>query len=156
MILLAIEDVSERQRADAAIASLAAIVNSSDDAIIGQNLHGVITSWNRGAERLFGYTAQEAKGESIEMLLLADRRAEDPQFLERLKRGVGVDNFETVLLRKNGPRVDVSLTVSLVTNSAGEIIGISRIARDITERKRTAERVRISEIRYRRLFEASP
>ena len=96
MILLAIEDVTERQHADVITASLAAIVNSSDDAIIGKDLDGVITSWNKGAERLFGYTAQEAIGQPITMLIPPDRQQEEPEILARLKRGESVDHFETV------------------------------------------------------------
>ncbi len=155
MILLAIEDMTEWQRAEASIAWLAAIVSSSDDAIIGNDLNGVMTSWNKGAERLFGYMAQEAIGRAMTMLMPPDRLHEEPEFLERVKRGGRVEHFETVRLRKNRSRVDVSLTISPIENATGQIIGISNISHDITELKQAAEQVRISEIRYRRLFEAA-
>lgn len=154
-VLLALEDVTERQRADLATASLAAIVNSSDDAIISKDLNGIIKSWNRGAERIFGYTAEEAVGRSVEMLIPKERLAEEPHILSRLKQGERLHHFETVRIRKNGTPIEISLTISPITNAAGEVIGASKIARDITERKRAAEGMRVSEIRYRRLFEAA-
>lgn len=139
MILLAIEDVTERQRAEASTALLAAIVNSSDDAIIGTNLTGVITSWNHGAERLFGYQAQEAIGRPVTMLVPADRLHEEPDILERLTHGDSVERMETVRLRKNRTPVDVSLTVSPIKDASGRVVGASKIAHDITERKRAKE-----------------
>jgi two-component system, chemotaxis family, CheB/CheR fusion protein len=139
MILLAIEDVTERQRIDTATASLAAIVNSSDDAIIGKDFNGVITSWNKSAERLFGYTAQEAIGQPITMLIPPDRQHEEPEILARLKRGESVNHFETVRLRKNRSLLEISLTISPIKDATGRVIGASKIARDITERKRTED-----------------
>jgi two-component system, chemotaxis family, CheB/CheR fusion protein len=139
MILLAIEDVTERQRADTLTALLAAIVNSSDDAIIGKDLNGVITSWNRGAENLFGYTAQEAIGQPVTMLMPPDRLHEEAEILEQLKRGDRVEDFETVRLRKNGSSLEISLTISPIKDATGQIIGASKVARDITERKRAEE-----------------
>jgi two-component system, chemotaxis family, CheB/CheR fusion protein len=142
MILLAIEDVTERQLADAATASLAAIVNSSDDAIVGKDLDGIITSWNKGAERLFGYTAQEAIGQPITMLIPPDRQHEEPEILARLKRGERVDHFETVRVSKDGSLLDISLTISPIKDAAGRVIGASKIARDVTNRKRAEEELR--------------
>ena len=142
MILLAIEDVTERQHADVITASLAAIVNSSDDAIIGKDLDGVITSWNKGAERLFGYTAQEAIGQPITMLIPPDRQHEEPEILARLKRGERVDHFETIRVRKDGSPLEISLTISPIKDATGRVIGASKIARDITERKEAEEALR--------------
>jgi PAS domain S-box-containing protein len=156
MILLSIEDVTERQHADVTTSLLAAIVNSSDDAIVGKNLNGVITSWNKGAERLFGYTASEAVGRSVVMLIPPDRLAEEPEILARLKRGQRVDHFETVRLRKDGQPLDISLTISPIVNAFGGVVGASKIARDITERKRTEEFLRRSEERFRTLFDLGP
>jgi two-component system CheB/CheR fusion protein len=142
MILLAIEDVTERQRADITTASLAAIVNSSDDAIISKDLNGVITSWNKGAERLFGHTAQETIGQPITMLIPPDRQQEEPQILGRLKRGESVNHFETVRVHKNGSPLEISLTISPIKDATGQVIGASKIARDITQRKHAEEALR--------------
>lgn len=118
---------------------LAAIVESSDDAIVAKNLDGIITSWNRGAQRLFGYAAEEVIGESITILIPPERLSEEPGILERIRRGEMVDHFETKRRRKDGTLVDISLTVSPVRDATGRIIGASKIARDITETKSAAE-----------------
>lgn len=118
-----------------ASARLAAIVESSDDAIIGKTLDGIILSWNSGAERMFGYSAQEAVGKPMLMLIPFERRSEEPEILARIARGERVDTFETRRLRKDGRGVDVSLTVSPMRDSQGKTLGASNIARDITERK---------------------
>jgi len=115
-------------------ARLAAIVDSSDDAIVSKTLDGVITSWNRGAERLFGYTAAEAIGQHIFLIIPEDRTREEEDVLARLRRGERVDHFETVRQTKDGRRVDISLTVSPIIDAAGHIIGASKVARDLTER----------------------
>jgi PAS domain S-box-containing protein len=128
-------DITERTRAERALAQLAAIVDSSDDAIISKDLNGVILSWNKSAERLFGYTASEAVGRPITLIIPPDRLDEEPKILERLRRGERVDHFETVRMRKDGSRFDISLTISPVKNAAGRVVGASKIARDITERK---------------------
>ena len=128
--------IGERRRADEALARLAAIVKSSDDAIVSKTLDGVITSWNGGAEKLFGYPAAEAIGQSIFLIVPPDRHAEEERVLERVRRGEAVEHFETVRRRKDGSLVDVSLTVSPVTDSRGRVVGASKIARDIAERKR--------------------
>jgi PAS domain S-box-containing protein len=114
---------------------MAAIVSCSDDAIISKNLNGVILSWNHGAERLFGYTADEAIGKPITLLIPADRLDEEPTILERLRKGERVDHFETVRKKKDGTLVDISLTISPVKDDLGRVIGASKVARDITERK---------------------
>jgi PAS domain S-box-containing protein len=114
---------------------LAAIVGSSDDAIISKDLNGIVTSWNVGAERIFGYAAHEMVGQSVLKLIPPDRHGEEPRILERLRNGERIDHFETVRVRKDGSTVDVSLTISPVRNSEGEIVGASKIARDITQQK---------------------
>ncbi len=134
-----IVDITARKRAGAAEALLAAIVQSSDDAIISKSLDGIITSWNDSAKRLFGYTAGEAIGQSISILFPPDRLNEEPQILERLKRGERVDHFETIRVRKDGSQLAISLTVSPLKNAAGQIVGASKVARDITELKQTRE-----------------
>jgi hypothetical protein len=131
-----------RRKATRAIqtsALLSAIVDSSDDAIISKDLNGIIMTWNVGAERLFGYTADEAIGKSITMLIPADRLDEEPRILERLRRGERVDHFETIRVRKDGSQLNISLTISPVRDSHGKIIGASKIARDITQRVRQDE-----------------
>jgi PAS domain S-box-containing protein len=115
---------------------LAAIVEFSDDAIISKDLNGIITSWNSGAERIFGYTADEIVGHSVLQLIPPDRQHEEPGILSRLRKGDRIDHYETVRCRKDGTEVEVSLTVSPLKDDAGKIIGASKIARDITERKR--------------------
>jgi PAS domain S-box-containing protein len=120
---------------------VAYIVESSDDAIVSKNLDGIIMSWNRGAERIFGYTADEAIGQPITMVIPADRQSEEREILSRLRRGERIDHFETVRQRKDGNLVVVSLTVSPVKNSEGKIIGASKIARDITQQKRSQDQI---------------
>jgi PAS domain S-box-containing protein len=117
----------------------AAIINSCDDAIISEDLSGVITSCNNGAERLYGYPAQEAIGQPITILIPADRQQEEREILARIVRGKHIDHVETVRLRKDGSPLQISLTISSIEDSAGHIIGASKIARDITERKRVEE-----------------
>jgi PAS domain S-box-containing protein len=117
-------------------ALLAAIVDSSDDAIVSKNLDGIITSWNRGAERIFGFSAEEAIGKSITLIIPPERRDEEFGILSRLKKGERIDHFETVRLRKDGTRLDISITVSPVKDLQGHIIGASKVARDITEKKK--------------------
>jgi PAS domain S-box-containing protein len=125
-----------RERTDEITQYLAAIVDSSDDAIISIDLQGTITSWNKSAERLFGYTFSEAVGKPITMLIPRDRQGEKRALLEHINRGERIDHYETVRQRKDGILIEISLTVSPVRNAKGEIIGASKIARDITERKR--------------------
>ena len=131
----------ERRRVEETCARLAAIVESSGDAIIGQTLKGAITSWNPGAERIFGHTAREAIGQSILMIQPPDRLEEEKALMERLTRGETIEQFETVRMRKDGKRIDVSVTISLIRNDRGDLVGASKIARDVTERKRAETRV---------------
>ena len=118
---------------------LASIVDSSDDAILSKDMNGTILSWNRGAEQLYGYTAEEMIGQHISVLLPADRRDEIPSIMRRLAKGERIRHYETVRMRKDGSLVDISLTVSPVMNSYGEVIAASAIARDITARKDTEQ-----------------
>jgi PAS domain S-box-containing protein len=128
-------DITDRKKAEEAQLRLAAIVNSSDDAIIGKTLDGIITSWNPGAEKTFGYTSQEAIGQPMLMTFPPERVNEEKELLEKIGRGETVTHFETVRVRKDGRRIDVSVTLSPIINREGKIIGASKIARDITIRK---------------------
>jgi PAS domain S-box-containing protein len=143
-----------RMKADRAIGLLASIVDSSDDAIISKTLEGVITSWNAGAERLFGYTAKEAIGQHISMIIPRDRLDEETKLLARLSQGDRIDHFDTIRVRKDGATLDISLSISAVRDSAGKIIGVSKIARDITARKRIERELHQSEERFRTLADA--
>jgi len=143
-----------RLKADKAIGLLAAIIDSSEDAIVSKTLEGVITSWNNGAERLFGYTANEAVGQSISILIPIDRRDEETTILERLGKGERIEHFDTVRVRKDGTRLEISLTISPVRDAAGKIIGASKIARDISARKRVERELHESEQRFRTLADA--
>jgi PAS domain S-box-containing protein len=120
---------------------LALIVQSSDDAIVSKNLDGIITSWNKGAERVFGYTAEEAVGQPITIVIPQDRQDEERTILTRIRRGERVEHFETIRQRKHGSLIWVSLTISPVKNAEGKIIGASKVARDITEQKRAGDQI---------------
>jgi PAS domain S-box-containing protein len=135
-------DITERKRAEQATRLLAAIVESSQDAIVSKSLNGVITSWNKGAERLFGYAAEEAVGQNITLIIPPERRDEERTILEQLTRGERVDHMETVRMRKDGSLLDVSLTISPMKDVAGRVVGASKLARDITEQKRAEEALR--------------
>jgi PAS domain S-box-containing protein len=132
-------DISERWRGEETAAYLAAIVESSDDAIISTDLQGNIKSWNRGAERIYGYTAAETIGKPVTMLLPPDRWNEEPRILELIRRGDRIDHYETIRLRKDGTNINISLTVSPILNHVGDVIGASKTSRDITWRKRAEE-----------------
>jgi PAS domain S-box-containing protein len=138
-------DITFRKHAEEASLRLAAIVESSDDAIISKSLDGVVTSWNAAAERIFGYRAEEMIGQPILRLIPEDRLEEEPRILERLRRGERVDHFETVRRTKDGRLLDISVTISPLRDERGTIIGASKIARDITERKRNEEALRRNE-----------
>jgi PAS domain S-box-containing protein len=146
-VILVFRDVTERQRAEETKSWLAAVVDSSDDAIISKNLDGIITSWNPGAERIFGYTAAETIGRPIGMIVPEERQAEELGFLAQLRDGKHIEHFETERLNKAGRRYSVSLTVSPVKNAEGQFSGVSEVARDITERKQAEEdRIRTAQL----------
>jgi PAS domain S-box-containing protein len=149
-------DITERKEAERVTRLLAAIVDSSDDAILSKTLDGTITSWNKSAERLFGYTDKEAIGQRITLIVPWERRPEEEDILRRLARGERVDHFETIRRRKDGSTFDVSLTISPLVDSAGHVIGASNVARDITERKRIERELRESEGRFRAIVETTP
>jgi PAS domain S-box-containing protein len=132
---------NERKLAEANLRKLAAIVESSDDGMIGKDLNGVVTSWNKGARSLFGYSANEMVGQSIMKLIPPDRRDEETQILARIGHGEFVMHFETVRLRKDGTNIDVSVTVSPIKDRTGRIIGASKVVRDITERKKAEAKI---------------
>jgi PAS domain S-box-containing protein len=140
--VLVFRDVTERKWAERSRALLAAIVEASQDAIISKTLDGVIRSWNAGAERLFGYTANEAIGQSITLIIPPERHDEEHKILERIGRGERIEDFETVRVAKDGRRIDISLAVSPLVDEDGHVIGASKVARDITERKRAEAALR--------------
>ena len=148
--------ISERQRAEEMRATLAGIVESSEDAIISRTLEGIITSWNAGAERLFGYTPEEMIGASVTRIIPADRQAEESGILNRLNAGQTIQHYESVRRAKDGRLVDVSLTISLIRDASGRPVGASKIARDITLRKRAEAALRHSEALFRQLADAMP
>jgi len=137
-----IQDVAAQKPSDEMLSHLAAVIEYSDDAIITKTLKGVISSWNPGAQRLFGYTAAEAVGQPVTMLIPDNHLDEEPDILDRLRRGERIDHYETVRRRKDGELINVSLTVSPIKDGAGRIVGASKIARDITRQKRSEELIR--------------
>ena len=143
-----------RLKADKAIGLLASIVDSSEDAIVSKTLEGVITSWNAGAERLFGYTSDEAIGQNISIIIPLNRRDEETSILARLRRGERIEHFDTIRVRKDGTQIEISLTISPVRDASGKIIGASKIARDISGRKRVERELNESEQRFRALADA--
>jgi PAS domain S-box-containing protein len=149
-------DITDRKRAEVAQTRLAAIVESSEDAIISKTLDGRIVSWNVGAQRIFGYTADEIVGKNVALLVPEDRQAEETEFLARLRRGERIDHFETVRLHKNGRRIDVSVSISPVRDAAGAIVGASKIARDVTDRRRSEQALRESDERFARFMRHLP
>src|SRR5579864_4307058 len=147
-------EITDRKRAERSTALLAAIVDSSDDAIVSKTLDGIITSWNKSAERIFGYLPEEAVGKHITLIIPRDRWDEESSIIARIRRGERVDHFQTLRRRKDGSLVDVSLTISPVKDSAGNIIGASKVARDITAQVRAAEALRCREEEFRRLSQS--
>jgi PAS domain S-box-containing protein len=135
-------DITERKKAEQGAKRLVSLIESSDDAIISTDLSGVISSWNQGAERIFGYAAEDIIGQSIALIIPPDRRHEELNDLERIRRGERVNHYETVRSRKDGTSVDTSLTVSPLHDAAGSVVGASNIARDISTRKRAEEHQR--------------
>ena len=148
-------DITERKRAEEMRERLAAIVDSSDDAIISKDLNGVITAWNSGAEKIFGYSAVEVVGKPMLMLFPPERVREEAEILERIRCGQSVDHFETVRVRKDGTKIDVSATISPIKDSTGTIVGASKIARDITARNRAEEALRQSDARRKFALETA-
>jgi PAS domain S-box-containing protein len=140
-----LQDITERKQAEAALSRLAAIVESSDDAIVSKDLNGVITSWNGGAMRIFGYAEAEAVGQPITIVIPLELLDEERRILQRLRAGEHIQHYETIRVTKQGKRVDVSLTISPMKDSEGRVVGASKIARDITERRRTEEALQRSE-----------
>ena len=135
-------DVTEQKREEETRSLLAAIVSASDDAIVSKTLDGIILSWNQGAQRLFGYSPAEAVGRSIDLIIPPEFRPEERQILQRIRQGDRIDHFETIRVTKDGRRLDISLTVSPVRDESGRVIGASKVARDITERKQMDEALR--------------
>ena len=135
-------DMTERKQAEYAVAHLAAIVTSSSDAVISKDLQGIVSSWNRAAERLFGYTAQEMIGQPVNLLIPPDRGDEEPAILKRIQRGERIEQYETIRRRKDGTDLHISLTVSPLIDPHGRVIGAAKIARNITEQKRVEEALR--------------
>jgi len=140
-IVLVIDDITLRKRAEKELRHLAAIVETTDDAVISKDLNGVIQSWNPAAERLFGYKAQEVVGKSVTILIPPERPDEEPAILQRLRRGERIDHYETIRVAKGGRRMNISLTVSPIRDASGKIIGASKVARDITQQKRAQDEI---------------
>jgi PAS domain S-box-containing protein len=151
MVLLALRDVTARRRAEAASAHLASIVEFSDEAIVSESLSGTINTWNKGAEQLFGYAADEVLGKSIAILVPPDRPDEVPAILERVKRGERVEHYQTVRRRKDGSLIEIALSVSPIKDRGGKIVGASKIARDNSERRKAEEtqRLLLEELQHR-------
>ena len=148
--------ITERRSAEEISAGLAAIVNSSNDAIIGKDLNSIITSWNIGAERMFGYSANEMIGQSISRLIPSDRQGEEMRIINRVKNGQLVEHFETLRIAKDGRVIDVAATVSPIKDKAGRIVGASKMARDITDRKRAENALHEGEKQFQTMINAIP
>ena len=149
-------DITERKEAELASARLATIVEFSDDAIIGKDLHSIITSWNKGAEKIFGYASQEIVGTSIMRLIPDDRREEENQILKKIRSGISVQHFETQRLTKDGKLIHVSVTASPIKTPGGEVHGVSKTVRDITDRKRVEDILRRNEALFSALLSQAP
>lgn len=144
-------DVSERHEGDLTNRRLSAIIEYSDDAIISKDLNGTIMTWNKGAEHIFGYSAEEAIGRPVTMLIPEDRPNEEPEILNRIRQGERIDHYETIRRRKDGSLLNISLTVSPIKDAEGHVVGASKIARDITARKRAEQELRVSRAELARL-----
>ena len=155
IMLIACEDISERYRSALELAQLAALVSSSDDAIVSKTLDGTISSWNAGATNILGYEADEMIGQPITRIIPPELHEEEKQILARLHRGERIEHYETIRLAKDGRRVDISLTVSPLFNQSGKVVGASKVARDITERKLAEQALRETAARLRTLTETA-
>ncbi|HEU6449152.1 MAG TPA: PAS domain S-box protein [Verrucomicrobiae bacterium] len=136
-----VRDITERKNAEKVLAHYAALVESSDDAIIGKTMDGIVTSWNHGAEMIFGYSSEEMVGKPISLLIPDDRKDDEPLILAKIRKGESLDHYETVRRRKDGKLIDISVTVSPIRDTDGRIIGASKVARDISERKRLQKEI---------------
>lgn len=155
-VLILSFDITERKRAEAMRDKLASIVDASEDAILSKTLDGIITSWNQGSERLYGYSAEEAIGRSVSIIIPPHLPNELTGILERIRRGEHIQHYETIRVRKDGTKVDISITVSPLLNANGDVIGASTIARDITERKQVEEKLHVSESMLKLFVEYAP
>src|ERR1700756_2983711 len=149
LVIAMVEDITDKKKAEEARFRNAAVIESSDDAIATGTLDGIIVSWNTGAQHMYGYTEAEAVGKPINMLVPPELADEENKILEMLRAGSRIEHFETVRVTKTGKRVNVSLSLSPIKDSSGKIIGLSGIARDISERKRHEQELRTSEERLR-------
>ena len=156
LILLAIQDISEQKEAEKLRLLLASIIESSDDAIVSKTLDGIITSWNKGAEKIFGFSECEAVGKHITLIIPRDLYADEEMIISKIKKGEKVLHFNTIRLAKDGRKINVSLTISPVKDKTGKVIGASKIARDITELKEKEQKLRESENRYSQLLQNLP
>lgn len=156
LILLAVEDVTDAKKADQGNATLAAIVQSSEDAIISKTLKGIVTSWNLGAEKLFGHTSAEMIGQSILKIIPHDRIKEEPEIIRKIRDGETIAHFDTQRLAKGGKLIDISLTISPIKDANGHITGASKIARDITDQIEARKKIEASEKRFHNLIYSSP
>ena len=156
LILLSIENITERKQAEENSNMLSTIVNSSSDAIISKTLDGIIKSWNRGAEKIFGYSAKEIVGKPISLLIPPDLLQEEKMILGKINKGESVQHYETIRLSKNGTKLNISVTVSPIKDAAGKITGASKIARNITEKVIARKKVEESEFRYHEMIYSSP
>jgi PAS domain S-box-containing protein len=148
-------DITEQRKAEEIIRTLANVVESSNDAIVTQSLDGIITSWNKGAEQIYGYLNEEMLGIPISILEPASLKGEIGQLLEKTKQGEKIQRYETLRLKKDGTTINIAVTLSPVFDASGGLVAISAIARDITERKKAEEAIRLSNIYNRSLIEAS-
>ncbi len=155
-VLAGARDARVTQKAQNTILSLRALIEASDDAIIGKTIDGTIVSWNKGAEKMHGYTAEEILGKSVSVLMPPDRPNEFPDIMMRLQGGEHIDRYETKRLHKNGTAIEVSVTISPVKNTAGLIVGVCAVARDITKQTREHEALRLSEERFRVALKNAP